>query len=117
MKLNPRKEKNGITMNNETYWLDGYVLAPKSLVEHQKKVRFMYRDTPVSPSDSGWRFFSGDEPDEYVNVPENIGLYDVSTIISIDPDIAPFLQAPYGVAFERDDTKQPFARTNFTPVE
>lgn len=45
----------------------GYALASKWLVENNMKVRFMYREEPDDTSDSGWRFFSGDESDEYVN--------------------------------------------------
>ena len=45
----------------------GYALAPKLLVDNKLKVRFMYREEPDDASDSGWRFFSGDESYEYVN--------------------------------------------------
>lgn len=87
----------------------GYALAPKRLVDGKMKVRYMYREYPDNAHDSGWRFFSGDETDEYVNDPENIGLYDVNTIASIDPDIIPYLQSPAGCAFEREDAGKPFA--------
>ena len=86
----------------------GFVLAPKILVEQKKKIRFMYREEPDQPQDSGWRFFSGDETDEYVNQPENIALYDISTILAIDPDILPYLTSPCGSAFEREDIHAPF---------
>ena len=45
----------------------GYVLATRMLVEGKKKVRFMYRETPDNSQDSGWRFFCGEEDDEYVH--------------------------------------------------
>lgn len=89
----------------------GYALAPKVLVNSKLRVRFMYREAPDNDSDSGWRFFSGDETDEYVNNPDNIGLYDVSTIVQIDPDIAPYLNAPAGSAFEREDPSKPFVHS------
>ena len=79
----------------------GYALASKQLVKDRMTVRFMYRETPDNVYDSGWRFFSGFESDEYVNNPNNIGIYDISTIIEIDPDIVPFLDMPAGSAFER----------------
>ena len=44
----------------------GYVLATKMLVDGKRKVRFMYRETPDNNQDSGWRFFCGDENDEFV---------------------------------------------------
>lgn len=86
----------------------GYALAPKRLVENKLKVRFLYREEPDDASDSGWRFFSGDESDEFVNDPENIGLYDIETISQIDPDIIPLLNNDAGTAFERTSVEEPF---------
>ena len=86
----------------------GYVLASKWLVENKMKVRFMYREEPDNTSDTGWRFFSGDESNEYVNNPENIGLYSIETISQIDPDITPLLSNEVGTAFERESEKEPF---------
>ena len=86
----------------------GYALASKWLVENNMKVRFMYREEPDDASDSGWRFFSGDESDEYVNNPENIGLYSIETISQIDPDIIPLLSNDVGTAFERESGNEPF---------
>lgn len=73
--------------------MNGYVFASKRLVEQKRKVRFMYRETPDKAYDSGWRFFSGDETEEYVNDPENIGIYDIQTITEIDPDVLPLLES------------------------
>lgn len=89
----------------------GFALAPKNLVDNKCKVRFMYREQPDNEQDSGWRFFSGDETDEYVNDPGNIGLYDVSTIAQIDKDIIPYLDSPIGSAFERERDNDPFVQS------
>lgn len=86
----------------------GYALAPKILVEKKLKVRFMYRDEPDDDSDSGWRFFSGNEDDEFVNDPDNIGLYNIDTISQIDPDVMPLLNSCVGTAFERESAERPF---------
>jgi hypothetical protein len=66
-----------------------------------RKVAFMYREEPDRDIDSGWRFMSGYESDEYMNDPDNHAIYDVNTIANYDPDIIPFLDAPVGSAFER----------------
>jgi hypothetical protein len=69
-------------------------------------VRFMYREPPDNDVDSGWRFFSGiEEDDDYVNDPNNSGVYDVNTIANYDPTILPYLDAPVGSAFERPKDK------------
>ena len=86
----------------------GYALAPKQLVEHHMKVRFMYREKPDDPFDSGWRFFSGYKDDEYVNNPENIGLFDIKSISEIDPDVIPLINNPLGTAFERENEHSAF---------
>ena len=64
----------------------GFVLATKMLVEGRRKVRFMYREQPDNPSDSGWRFFCGNEEQSYVDDPEHIGLYDINTILNTISD-------------------------------
>ena len=87
----------------------GFVLATKMLVEGRRKVRFMYREQPDNPSDSGWRFFCGNEEQSYVDDPEHIGLYDINTILNIDDSVMPFLGSPFGTAFEREDENAPFA--------
>ena len=53
--------------------------------------------------DSGWRFFAGDEDQEYMNNPNNHGVYDVNTIVNYDPDILPYLDSAFGAAYERDE--------------
>jgi hypothetical protein len=67
----------------------------------------MYREEPDNKSDSGWRFFAGDETDDYTEDPDHIGIYDVNTIANYDPAITPHLDAPAGSAFGRSgDTFQ-----------
>lgn len=61
----------------------------------------MYREEPDGAYDSGWRFFSGEETQEYVDDPNNIMVYDVNTIANYDPAIIPYLDSPYGSAFRR----------------
>ena len=36
-----------------------------------RRVGFMYRETTERDQDSGWRFMSGYESDEYMNDPDN----------------------------------------------
>lgn len=89
----------------------GYVFATKMLVEGKRKVGFMYREQPDEPNDSGWRFFCGDEDQKYTDNPDNIGIYDINTILEIDNSILPFLNDPYGTAFEREYENAPFAES------
>lgn len=88
----------------------GYVFATKMLVEKRLPVMFMYREESESAGDSGWRFFCGQEDQEYVDNPTNIAIYDVETIAGIDGTVLPYLNAPIGSAFERAYPKSAFTR-------
>ncbi len=79
----------------------GAGLATDHITVDGKKVGYMYREEPDRPEDSGWRFFSGEESQAYVDDPENTMIYDVNTIANYDPAIIPFLDAPPGSEFGR----------------
>ena len=81
----------------------GYVMATKMLVDNKRKVRFMYREEPSNEQDSGWRFFCGDEDQDSTDNPNNIAIYDINTIISVDESIEPYLKSAKGTALERED--------------
>ena len=66
------------------------------------KVGYCYREKPDGDWDSGWRFTAGDESDEYMDDPNNAGIYDLNSICNDDPDIIPLLHTPAPCAFERD---------------
>jgi hypothetical protein len=61
----------------------------------------MYREQPKKNVDSGWRFFAGDESQEYADTPDNFAIYEVNTICNYDPAIIPHLSAAIGSAFGR----------------
>lgn len=81
------------------------------------RVGYMYRELAEGSSDSGWRFFSGLETDEYANDPQNLEIYDVNTIANYDPEIIPLLDAPAGTAFARDGATGKFVAEALTPPE
>jgi hypothetical protein len=65
------------------------------------RIGYMYREQPDKENDSGWRFFAGDESQEYSDNPDHFAIYEVNTLCNYDPAIIPFLQAPTGSAFGR----------------
>ena len=66
------------------------------------KVGYCYREQPDGDWDSSWRFTAGDESDEYMNDPNNAGIYGLNTICNDNPDIIPLLHTPAPCAFEQD---------------
>ena len=76
-------------------------------------VRFMYREKPDNDLDSGWRFMSGvNEDDDYMDNPNNHGIYDVNTIANYDRSIIPFLSSPVGCCFEKVPGEEKFTQVD-----
>lgn len=68
-------------------------------------IRYMYRENPDDKYDSGWRFFSGKESQEYVDDPNNTSFYKLNTIANYDQSIISYLNLPIGTELERiEDT-------------
>lgn len=81
-------------------------LATDRITVDGMPVGYCYREEPEESCrdwDSGWRFTAGDESDEYINDPENSGIYALNTVCNYDMEIIPLLRSPYGTAFERDE--------------
>ena len=81
---------------------DGCIATNRVTVEGCK-VGYCYREEPDGGWDSGWRFTAGDESEEYMDDPNNAGIYKLNTICNDDPDIIPLLNTPAPCAFERDE--------------
>ncbi|MDR1483698.1 MAG: DUF2185 domain-containing protein [Planctomycetaceae bacterium] len=69
------------------------------------KVGFLYRQEAEFEGDSGWRFLTGFETDQYLDNINNFTKFDVNWIANCDPDIVPYLDKPVGSAFGRDPAK------------
>ena len=81
---------------------DGCIATNRITVEG-RKVGYCYREEPDGGWDSGWRFTAGDESEEYMDDPNNAGIYKLNTICNDDPDIIALLHTPAPCAFERDE--------------
>ncbi len=79
----------------------GGCMATDKITVDGLKVIYMYRETPDNDIDSGWRFLSGTEDQEYLDNAGNTMIYDVNTIANYDPAIIPYLNLPYPVELER----------------
>jgi hypothetical protein len=65
----------------------GSCIATDMITVEGERVGYMYREEPdpENAADSGWRFFSGTEDDEYANDPSNLQVYDVNTTLYAIP--------------------------------
>ena len=94
----------------EIYVSDGPqgCFATNRITVDGKKIGYMYREEPDGDSDfpdSGWRFFAGDENEDYTDNPNNINIFSLNTICNYDSAIIPYLDAPYGSCFVRYENK------------
>ncbi|QZA27273.1 DUF2185 domain-containing protein [Mycolicibacterium senegalense] len=86
--LPPDKIVNGLAPNYACY-------ASDRIMVEGAPVGYMYRDG------EGWNFLAGDEDQDYVDDPANLGLYSLNTLANYDRAIIDYLDAPPGAAFIR----------------
>jgi len=67
----------------------GACVATDMITVEGHRVGFMYREKADDAVDSGWRFLSGHESQEYMDDAENHAVYDINTIANYDPEIIP----------------------------
>lgn len=86
----------------------GGCFATDKITVEGMKVGYMYREEPNEDMDSGWRFFSGTEDQEYVDEPNNTMIYNLNTIANYDIAIIPYLDLPFGSELERIENSNEF---------
>jgi hypothetical protein len=79
----------------------GGCMATDKITVDGELVDFMYREQSDFNADSGWRFLSGTESQEYADNPDNWAIYDTNTIANYDEAIIPYLDLPIGTELER----------------
>ncbi len=88
----------------------GYIIASNEVMLTGKPIRYIYRESPDSADDSGWRVFSGEESQEYADNPLNFAMYNAATIVEKEPRIAKFLGEDYPVEYQWNVTLERFER-------
>ena len=103
--INKRDEFIKVEIQNLVEWNEANgaeCFASDKITKDGFKVGYMYREQPEEGKpDSGWRFFAGDEDNEYVNNPNNLHIFDINTICNYDNDIIPYLKSEIGTAYIR----------------
>ena len=79
----------------------GFCLASDKITVDGLPVGYMYREEPEDEDDSGWRFLSGTEEQDYVDNPDNSSVFEVNTIANLDSAIVYYLKMPFGTEMER----------------
>jgi len=71
-------------------------------------VGWLYREEPDRDDDSGWRVFSGAEPDDFADDASNFVILPLEELVALDPALEPVLDAPFHSCYEREDDTGPF---------
>ncbi len=79
----------------------GFCLVSNKITVDGMKVGFMYREKMFEKEDSGWRFLSGTETEDYLEDPTMGKILDVNTVANYDAAIIPYLKMPVGTELER----------------
>ncbi len=87
----------------------GYSICSNKITVEGMKVGFMYREEAYDDEDSGWRFLSGTEDQDYANNPDNSKIFGVNAIANHDEAIIPYLHSAVGSEFERIEGQDKFA--------
>lgn len=78
-------------------------IVSKRVSHEGLKVGYMQRVVPLNDLDSGWRFFSGKEDQQYADKAENFLVADIFAVLKIDNAILPYLNCETGSKFIRNN--------------
>mgnify|MGYP001605101910 CR=1 FL=1 len=89
----------------------GYSIVSNMISQEGMPVGFMYREEPFDEEDSGWRFLSGTETEEYLDEDTNSKAISVNAVANHDPAIIPYLRKPEDTAWERKADSEEFIQS------
>lgn len=90
----------------------GYSIVSNMIYQDGMPVGFMYREEPFDEEDSGWRFLSGTETEEYLDEDTNSKALAVNAVVNHDPAIVPYLRKPKDTAWERITDSNEFKQSD-----
>lgn len=82
-----------------------YAIVSRQVSDEGEFIGFLYREEPAFEHDSGWRFFSGAEDDEYADNPDHFITAPLSDVLNTHPEITPLMSQTSG-AWEWDDEQE-----------
>ena len=114
----PRHIAQTVTKRGAPRWIDSAeltVIVSALCLKAEECVRFLYRQQPDRPEDSGWRMFTGHESDERG---KRAQLVSVGWMLDKDPSLLEPLKGSVGAVFERKGRGSSWvAVTDWSPGE
>jgi len=81
------------------------IITKKAL--HKRQINWVMRSKLNNPQDSGWRFFHGDEDQDYLDDPNNSTIVTLESVLQFEPKLENVLPSN-GSAFDWDDESGEF---------
>ena len=78
----------------------------RNILYEGEPVGYLYREEPDHEDDSGWRFTTGKETDEYMDDSDNTSYVSLGAVLSEDDSFVALLERESGVAFIKDEDGQ-----------
>lgn len=77
--------------------------ASNKIFRDKEPVAVLFREAPEVPEDSGWRFFTGTETEEYMASPESMVFVSLGAVLRAGDAFVELLEAPVGSYFELNE--------------
>ena len=74
----------------------GAAIVSRKIVERTGNIKWLTREEPFAPQDSGWRVLSDRDTDEYLADPANMTVVDFNDICDIEPACIGIYDLPIG---------------------
>ena len=74
----------------------GAAIVSRKIVERTGNIKWLTREAPIAPQDTGWRILSDRDTDEYLADPANMTVVDFNDICDIEPACIGIYDLPIG---------------------
>ena len=74
----------------------GAAIVSRKIVERTGNIKWLTREAPIAPQDTGWRILSDRDTDEYLSNPANMTVVDFNDICNIEPACIGIYDLPVG---------------------
>lgn len=74
----------------------GAAIVSRKIVERTGNIKWLTREAPIAPQDTGWRVLSDRDTDEYLADPANMTVVDFNDICDIEPACIGIYDLPVG---------------------
>lgn len=98
--IKPLKKSELKTLSNNDSAMPSGCIVSNNLLSEKGELKWCFRETSINNMDSGWRFLSDIDTDEYLADANNSSVCDLDTVIQIEPAILTIINLPVGTDVE-----------------